>query len=89
MRNIKTPNSETTECQQQQVAALKTELHIRYQELAIMQRRVMEYAPAADNSAALAKYRAIEVKLEEMKKSTSWRITSPLRKVARFFRRRN
>ena len=89
MRNIKNANSETTECLQQQVAALKAELHIRYQELAIMQRRVIEHAPAADNSTVIAKYLAIEVQLNEMKKSTSWRITSPLRKVVRFFRRRN
>jgi hypothetical protein len=74
------------------VATLRADLITRYDELAVMQRIVLELE--ADLAASRARERAsslackaVQKRIEYMEKSTSWRITAPLRAIFRRLRR--
>lgn len=74
------PHPETIESLKEVITKLQAELQQRYTELAIMQKHVLE-GGSEDAASEAAKLRVVEAQLEAIKKSTSWRITAPLRRV--------
>jgi hypothetical protein len=74
------PAPETIESLKEVITKLQAELQQRYTELAIIQKHVLE-GGSEDAASEAAKRSAAEVQLEAIKKSTSWRITAPLRRV--------
>lgn len=61
-------------------------LAARYRELAQLQKRVL--ADAAALSREVAARKGVEQKLAQMQASLSWRVTAPLRHLARLLRQR-